>query len=46
MSSQIERNKQLLQMVKSGKKVEGEIGGDTTYDFDNDDDVDYDAIPF
>lgn len=43
---QIERNKQLLQMVKSGKKVEGEIGGDTTYDFDNDDDVDYDAIPF
>lgn len=43
---QVERNKQLLQMVKTGKKVEGEIGGDTTYDFIDEDDVDYDAIPF
>jgi hypothetical protein len=43
---QVERNKQLLQMVKTGKKVEGEIGFDTTYDFANEDEVEEDDIPF
>jgi hypothetical protein len=43
---QVERNKQLLQMVKTGKKVEGEIGFDTTYDFVNEDEVEEDDIPF
>lgn len=43
---QVERNKQLLQMVKTGKKVEGKIGFDTTYDFANEDEVEEDDIPF
>ena len=42
---QAERNKQLLKMVKTGKKVEGKIGLDIT-PYELDDDVDYDAIPF
>jgi hypothetical protein len=43
---QVERNRQLLQMVKTGKKVEGKIGVDITPYEISVDDVDYDEIPF
>jgi hypothetical protein len=43
---QTERNKQLMKMVKTGKKVEGDIGFDITPYEISDDDVDYDEIPF
>ena len=42
---QTERNKQLMKMVKTGKKVEGDIGFDIT-PYEISDDVDYDEIPF
>lgn len=43
---QVERNKQLMKTIKTGKKVEGEIGFDMTPYEIGIDDVDYDAIPF
>jgi hypothetical protein len=43
---QVERNRQLLQMVKTGKKVEGEFRFDITPYEVSVDDVDYDEIPF
>jgi hypothetical protein len=35
-----------MKMVKTGKKVEGDIGFDITPYEISDDDVDYDEIPF
>ena len=43
---QVERNKQLMKTIKTGKKVDGEIGFDITPYEVGEDDVDYDAIPF
>ena len=50
---QVERNKQLMQMVKTGKKVDGSyVSIDNTYfglenAYDGEDgEIDYDAIPF
>ena len=43
---QVERNKQLMKTIKTGKKVEGDIGFDMTPYEIGVDDVDYDAIPF
>jgi hypothetical protein len=42
---QVERNKQLMQMVKTGKKVDGSYVGPFENDYE-DTEVDYDAIPF
>ena len=44
---QVERNRQLMKMVKTGKKVEGDIGFDITpYEIGNEDEVEEDDIPF
>jgi hypothetical protein len=44
---QVERNRQLMKMVKTGKKVEGDIGFDITpYEIVNEDEVTEDDIPF
>ena len=43
---QAERNKQLMKTIKSGKKVEGDIGSDITPYEIGVEGVDYDEIPF
>jgi hypothetical protein len=43
---QVERNKQLMKTIKTGKKVEGDIRFDMTPYEIGVDDVDYDEIPF
>ena len=45
---QVERNRQLMQMVKTGKKVDGSYVGPFENDYEDfeDTEVDYDAIPF
>lgn len=43
---QVERNRQLMKTIKTGKKVEGEIRFDITPYEVSVDDVDYDEIPF
>lgn len=43
---QVERNRQLMKMVKTGKKVSGDIGSDITPYEIGVEGVDYDEIPF